>query len=61
MMILTKAIQGQNKVYQLRDNAGAVDYVACTTDGQVWYVDLALAKKDAKDIRRRDVVFLTED
>lgn len=68
-MTLTKEVRGLNKVYQLRDKAGAVteervsknDYVACTEDGQVWYVNLALALKDSKDVRRRKVVFLTSE
>ena len=68
-MTLTKSQHGCNNVYQLRDPQGAVteerisknNYVACTTDGQVWYVDLALATKDSKDVRRRNVVFLTSE
>lgn len=69
-MVLTKKMQGRNKVYRLRDEAsGAItnervsvrDYVACTEDGQVWYADRALAVKDSKDVRRRKVVFLTSE
>lgn len=69
-MKLTKKVQGRNKVYRLRDEALGIitherisvrDYVACTEDGEVWYADRALAEKDARDSRRRKVVFITEE
>jgi hypothetical protein len=69
-MKLTKKVQGRNKVYRLRDEAIGIithervsvrDYVACTEDGEVWYADRALAEKDARDSRRRKVVFITEE
>lgn len=69
-MELTKKVQGRNKVYRLRDEALGIithervsvrDYVACTEDGLVWYADRELAETDARDTRRRKVVFLTEE
>lgn len=69
-MKLTKKVQSRNKVYRLRDEALGIithervsvrDYVACTEDGEVWYADRALAEKDARDSRRRKVVFVTEE
>lgn len=68
-MILTCERHGNNKVYRLRDeHTGNIaeeriskrDYVACSNDGNVWYVDRRLAEKDDRDLRRRNVVFLTE-
>jgi hypothetical protein len=66
---LTKARMGQNRVYRLFETGvfkvictriNKRDYVACSADGSIWYVDRKLAEKDAKDRRRQDVVFLTE-